>query len=52
MIVYLRLTHTRLRLSLSRIYCTQGDHRFNTMSTKTLAVLDDAELKDGEMYAY
>ena len=46
LMIYLRLTHTRLRLSFSRIY-----HRFN-MSTKTLAVLDDAELKDGEMYVH
>jgi hypothetical protein len=49
MVYYLRLTHTRLRLSFSRIYCT--NRRFNSnMSTKTIAVLDDAELKDGEMY--
>jgi hypothetical protein len=38
-----------VRLSFSRIYCTT--HRFN-MSTKTLAVLDDVDLKDGEMYVH
>ena len=47
LMIYLRLTHIRLRLSFSRIYCTNP--RFN-MSMKTIAVLDDAELKDGEMY--
>ena len=47
--IYLQLTHTRLRLSFSRVYCT--NRRFN-MSMKTIAVLDDAELKDGEMYVY
>lgn len=49
LMIYLRLTHTRLRLSFSRIFCTNP--RFN-MSMKTIAVLDNAELKDGEMYVH
>ena len=47
--IYLRLTHTRLRHSFFRIYCT--NRRFN-MPTKTIAVLDDADLRDGEMYVH
>jgi len=47
-----RFIHTRLlRLSFSR-RC-RANHCLNlNMSTKTIAVLDDAELKDGQMYVH
>ena len=41
------LRHARLRISFPRTYY----HRFN-MSTKTIEVLNAAELKDGEMYVH